>query len=81
MKLLFDTDAGGVIFTTIEKFRIKTSPLKGSALRESGINYPAEDGMMPVKPPPQILKIINDFISPNFSSINTSGFTKAGLLK
>lgn len=65
-----DTDAGGVIFTTIEKFRLKNSPLKGSARRARGVKYT-----------PSQTQSLNELILPYSSGIDISGFTLDGFLK
>ena len=56
LRQLLDTDAGGVIFTTIEKFRLKrNSSLKGGARRAEGAgSSEPESGMQvrPDEPPP-----------------------------
>jgi type I site-specific restriction-modification system R (restriction) subunit len=71
LRRLLDTDAGGVIFTTIEKFRLKkaprsnNSPLKGSARRARGV----------------FATQLNALITPLHNTITKSGFTEAGFLK
>lgn len=69
LRQLLSTD--GVIFTTIEKFRLKkarrsnSSPLKGSARRARGV----------------FATQLNALISPHYNTITKSGFTDAGFLK
>lgn len=71
LRKLLDTASGGVIFTTIEKFRLKkaprsnNSPLKGSARRARGV----------------FATQLNALITPLHSTITKSGFTDAGFLK
>lgn len=77
LRRLLDTDGGGVIFTTIEKFRLKkNSPLKGSARRARGVNIG-----VPAKAEGVHKEYLDNLISPHQNTINISGFTKAGFLK
>jgi type I site-specific restriction-modification system R (restriction) subunit len=80
LRKLLDTDAGGVIFTTIEKFRLikpRTSPLKGSPRRGRGVNTneatQRAEGVDTDN--------LNEILSPYFETVNKTGFTTAGFLK
>lgn len=75
LRRLLDTDAGGVIFTTIEKFRLKKSPVqkippsKGGVRRTEGVGVGEHQAAL------------EKFFKPYLSIIDENGFTKAGFLK
>ncbi|MBK7128676.1 MAG: HsdR family type I site-specific deoxyribonuclease [Crocinitomicaceae bacterium] len=69
LRRLLDTDAGGVIFTTIEKFRLKNSSPKGVVRRTEGVGAGEHQAAL------------EKFFKPYLSIIDENGFTKAGFLK
>jgi len=85
LRRLLDRNSGGVIFTTIEKFRLKNSSPRGGARRAEGVDTPAAgtaDGVNTQtarRASEHLRSKITSLLSPYQNTIAKTEFTKAGI--